>query len=530
MLLHAIRGTTLAIAVSLVIASPAGADYEAGQRALEAGDPAEAVRQWRAAASAGDRKAMLALGRIYTQGLGVLQDYAEAHKWFNIAASQGEADAVAERDTLAAKMTPQQVATAQKRAAGWQRDVHQVAGTPDTTTRPNEMSTAIVDAGTLPSPKAVHEAQLLLRALGYRPGPADGIWGARTRKAYQAFLRDVGLPAGDVLTGEASRALRAIAKRQGGGAEAKHSAALGRVPAGANAPGETTVPRGPLHRAAQAGDIERLKAVLGGGVDVNARDARGWTALMHAVDKRHPHLVESLLEAKADPNLRALDGATPLFIAATHGYSGIIEQLMQADADPTIAGPGSQTSSDVARKKYGETDAARERGAALSILALLEGKSLEDTFRQEDDIAYARAQSMDTAESYAEYLRSYPSGRHASHARNREATLTRNAKIVARIVDKSFGGMDNDGFHLTYRFSSNGGIHGVEKTSFFGIPATESCVGSWKISDNGVRYNCDWHNGDNVLGMAELIDNELVCKEEWGGWLAGSRTVRLRPE
>ena len=58
----------------------------------------------------------------------------------------------------------------------------------------------------------------------YRLGPADGIWGARTGKAYRAFLRDAGLPTAEMLTPEALRALRAIAKRRGGDAEAKHSA------------------------------------------------------------------------------------------------------------------------------------------------------------------------------------------------------------------------------------------------------------------------------------------------------------------
>ena len=79
----------LALMVTLVITLPTMADYEAGQRALDAGDPGEALTLWRAAASAEDRRAMLALARLYTRGLGVLQDYVEAHKWFNLAASRG---------------------------------------------------------------------------------------------------------------------------------------------------------------------------------------------------------------------------------------------------------------------------------------------------------------------------------------------------------------------------------------------------------------------------------------------------------
>ena len=119
MFLRACRAAAQALIVALVIALPTMADYEAGQRASDAGDPGEALSQWRAAANADDRRAMLALGRLYMQGLGVLQDYVEAHKWFNLAASRGEATAAQERNALAEKMTPQQVATAQKRASEW---------------------------------------------------------------------------------------------------------------------------------------------------------------------------------------------------------------------------------------------------------------------------------------------------------------------------------------------------------------------------------------------------------------------------
>ena len=81
--------------LALVATQPARADYAAGQSAWDAGRTHEAVVQWQAAADAGDRRAMLALGRLYLQGLGVIQDYVEAHKWLNLAASRGEAPAFA---------------------------------------------------------------------------------------------------------------------------------------------------------------------------------------------------------------------------------------------------------------------------------------------------------------------------------------------------------------------------------------------------------------------------------------------------
>ena len=129
------RTTTamVVLVLALVAAQPARADYEAGQKAWDAGSVGEALIQWRAAADAGDRRAMLALGRLYLQGLGVIQDYVEAHKWLNLAASRGEVAALEERDALAAQMTPAQIATgsgdgllrggpAQARADGAQRD------------------------------------------------------------------------------------------------------------------------------------------------------------------------------------------------------------------------------------------------------------------------------------------------------------------------------------------------------------------------------------------------------------------------
>jgi uncharacterized protein len=48
-------------------------------------------------------------------GQGVPQNYAAAQMWFNVAAARGNKDAVKGRDMVAAKMTPAQLAEAQKR-------------------------------------------------------------------------------------------------------------------------------------------------------------------------------------------------------------------------------------------------------------------------------------------------------------------------------------------------------------------------------------------------------------------------------
>ena len=43
---------------------------------------------------------------------------------------------------------------------------------------------------TLPPAEATREVQELLESLGYAPGPADGIWGERTDRAWKNFARD----------------------------------------------------------------------------------------------------------------------------------------------------------------------------------------------------------------------------------------------------------------------------------------------------------------------------------------------------
>ena len=59
------------------------------------------------------------LGSMYSHGQGVAQDDVEAHKWYNLAAGQGNADATRNRDIVAARMSPAQIAEARKLAREW---------------------------------------------------------------------------------------------------------------------------------------------------------------------------------------------------------------------------------------------------------------------------------------------------------------------------------------------------------------------------------------------------------------------------
>ena len=330
------QSAALVLTVILVFSPAITADFEAGRKAWDAGRPAEALAQWQEAANAGDRRAMLALGRLHLKGLGAPQDYVLAHMWFNLAASRGEMAALKEREGVAAKMTPQQLAAAQERAREW-RPGGREADQPKATAGRRAVA---------PPRRAIREAQKSLRALGYKPGPADGKWGDRSAKAYGAFLRDAGLPSGDTLTPEGLRAMRAAARPRRAGT--------------ATGSGEQAAPKQPLaqrprpdalHRAVLKGNIDGLKATLEAGADVNARDGRGWTALMHAANKGYKLMVGPLLKAKANPDIQAADGATALFMATVHGHSEIIELLVKAGTDIWIKGPKGKTVVDVAESR-----------------------------------------------------------------------------------------------------------------------------------------------------------------------------------
>ncbi len=82
------------------------------------------MKWYRKSAEQGDANAQYNLGSMYYDGQGVPQDYAQAHMWYNLAASrippgEGRDSAVRYRDIVAKRMTPAQISEAQKLAREW---------------------------------------------------------------------------------------------------------------------------------------------------------------------------------------------------------------------------------------------------------------------------------------------------------------------------------------------------------------------------------------------------------------------------
>ena len=67
------------------------------------------------AAKQGNALGQFYLGCAYADGKGVPKDAMEAYKWCNLSAASGTEGAATRRSDLEAKMTPDQIAEAQKR-------------------------------------------------------------------------------------------------------------------------------------------------------------------------------------------------------------------------------------------------------------------------------------------------------------------------------------------------------------------------------------------------------------------------------
>lgn len=109
--------------------------------------------------------------------------------------------------------------------------------------------------------------------------------------------------------------------------------------------------------AIKRGDIRAVLDLLGRGMDVNARDRYGQTALMLAAHVGHREIVEALIARQANLNVTAKFGLSALMLAIIAGYEKVARLLAGAGADLSLRGTG-------APGFYGKTayELAVERG------------------------------------------------------------------------------------------------------------------------------------------------------------------------
>ena len=144
------------VALDIALATPLAAqDFDAGMEAYQRGDYTAALSEFRPLADQGLATAQTNLGNMYHDGLGVLQDFAEAIMWYEkaaiqgnvfafynlglmyakgnavaqdvvlalmwwtLAANQGDEAATRDRNIMAREMSPEQIAKAQILAREW---------------------------------------------------------------------------------------------------------------------------------------------------------------------------------------------------------------------------------------------------------------------------------------------------------------------------------------------------------------------------------------------------------------------------
>ena len=91
-----------------------------------------------------------------------------------------------------------------------------------------------------------------------------------------------------------------------------------------------------LHRAAAAGDLALITALLAEGLPIDGRDDDGRTPVLVATVARQTAAVRALVEAGADIDIRDNRLDNPFLYAGAEGLLDILRVVNEAGADPAI--------------------------------------------------------------------------------------------------------------------------------------------------------------------------------------------------
>ena len=85
--------------------------------------------------------------------------------------------------------------------------------------------------------------------------------------------------------------------------------------------------------AAYKGHADAVHVLLASGAAVNTKMPDGWTASTLASENGHIDVVRALIAAKADVNVANNDGKTALFAASRNGHADVVQALLAAKAN-----------------------------------------------------------------------------------------------------------------------------------------------------------------------------------------------------
>ncbi len=112
-----------------------------------------------------------------------------------------------------------------------------------------------------------------------------------------------------------------------------------------------------LMLAAHAGKLDVVRALVEAGADVRATDERGWTALAKSVynpdlDRGFADVAEFLIQAGADVEAPIGYGIRPLMLAAGYGEAAVVETLLKSGADVLARNEGGLTALMMVKEKF----------------------------------------------------------------------------------------------------------------------------------------------------------------------------------
>jgi hypothetical protein len=133
-----------------------------------------------------------------------------------------------------------------------------------------------------------------------------------------------------------------------------------------------------LRQAASAGDVAKVKALLDQGVDVNAANQYGGTALTFAARRGNAEMVKLLLERGADPNRKDnFYGFPPLLAALRTGETEVAKLLLAKTAEvdfQTLSVAASRGNGEVVKAILDKGRFTPEQLAEALVVARHEGK------------------------------------------------------------------------------------------------------------------------------------------------------------
>lgn len=124
---------TLALSSLMLVATPVLADFNAGMRALEAGNYGAAITAFTVDAERNHAPSQLRLGELYRNGQGTRPDPIVALKWLTLSYLNGSREALPILEALRDRISEEQIVEGEQMALKWLEESNRIMFADDDT-------------------------------------------------------------------------------------------------------------------------------------------------------------------------------------------------------------------------------------------------------------------------------------------------------------------------------------------------------------------------------------------------------------